>query len=171
MQYPFSRRNLIVLAGSLVLSLFVFVAFAAAADTDAALLQKCKDSKAALLKDLETYVNIDSGSGYEPGLKKFQGLLIQRLKDLGADVKTYEVGKPQAGYNIVATFRGTGKGTILILGHADTVWGPGPGEAAKRPFTIRGDKAFGPGVSDEKGGLVIALYALQLLKEMNFKNF
>jgi glutamate carboxypeptidase len=171
MRFNLSKRSIIVLACTIAFSLLFLVPFATAADMDAALLQKCKDSRAALLKDLETYVNIDTGSGYEPGLKKFQGLLIQRLKDLGADVKTFEVGKPQAGYNIVATFRGTGKGTILILGHADTVWGPGPGEAAKRPFTIRGDRAYGPGVSDEKGGLVVALYALQILKDVNFKDF
>jgi glutamate carboxypeptidase len=38
------------------------------------------------------------------------------------------------------------------------------GEAAKRPFEIRGDQAFGPGVCDMKGGLLVALHALETLK-------
>ena len=88
---------------------------------------------------------------------------------MGAEVKATEVDKPVAGYNIIATFTGTGKGSILLLAHADTVWGVG--EAAKRPFRIEGDKAFGPGVSDDKGGLVLVLYALQLIKDMDYKDF
>jgi glutamate carboxypeptidase len=153
---------------ALALTLFLFTSLAAA-DPNAVLLQKSKDSKEALLKDLETYVNIDTGTGCEEGLKKFQSILIERLKAMGADVKAIEIEKPMAGYNIVATFTGTGKGSILLLAHADTVWNAG--EAAKRPFRIEGDKAFGPGVSDEKGGVVLALYALQLINDMGYQDF
>jgi glutamate carboxypeptidase len=38
------------------------------------------------------------------------------------------------------------------------------GEAARRPFEIRGGQAFGPGVCDMKGGLLVALHALETLK-------
>ncbi|KYZ75794.1 hypothetical protein AXX12_11385 [Anaerosporomusa subterranea] len=134
-----------------------------------ALYEKCVVQKDTLLADLAAFVNIDSGSTYEPGLKKYQGLLIERLKELGAEVEYQEVAKPQAGYNIVATFRGTGKGTALLLAHADTVWAAGTAE--KRPFRIDGDKAYGPGVSDEKGGMTLVLHALSLLKEMNFQDY
>ncbi len=157
-----------IVACTLALTIFLFISLAAAAP-NAVLLQKSKDSKEAIIKDLETFVNIDTGTGYEEGLKKYQGILIERLKAMGAEVKATEVDKPVAGYNIIATFTGTGKGSILLLAHADTVWGVG--EVAKRPFRIEGDKAFGPGVSDDKGGLVLVLYALQLIKDMDYKDF
>lgn len=161
------RQNTI-LAITLVFAAVLLMPTALAAP-DAALQQKVAEQKDALLNDLATFVNIDSGSTYEPGLKKFQGLLVERLKELGAEVETYPVNKPQAGDNIVATFRGTGKGTILILAHADTVWAAGTVE--KRPFSMDDKRAYGPGVSDEKGGIVNGLYALKILKEMGFQDY
>jgi len=41
----------------------------------------------------------------------------------------------------------------LLMGHRDTVFPKG--EVARRPFTIEGTRAHGPGVADMKGGLVI----------------
>ena len=43
------------------------------------------------------------------------------------------------------------------------------GTAKERPFTIRGDRAYGPGVIDMKASQVALLYALKTLKEVNPK--
>src|SRR5699024_9592704 len=37
------------------------------------------------------------------------------------------------------------------------------------PFYIEGNKAFGPGVMDMKGGIVIALYVVKALNELNYE--
>ena len=42
---------------------------------------------------------------------------------------------------------------------------------AARPFRIEGNLAFGPGVSDDKGGIVVALTALKILDDLKFKNY
>ena len=165
---PKSWRKVVCLLLALAFAVTLAVPTAWAAK-DEALYQKAADQKDALLADLATFVNVDSGSTFEPGLKKFQGLLIDRLKELEAEVEVYPVNKPQAGYNIVATFRGTGKGTVLMLAHADTVWAAGTAE--KRPFRMDDKRAYGPGVSDDKSGLVMGLYALSLLKESGFTDF
>lgn len=47
---------------------------------------------------------------------------------------------------------------ILLLGHVDTVFPAGTLD--RRPFTVDGDRATGPGVFDMKAGLVIAFEAL-----------
>ena len=156
---------------SVVVALMLLMVFSPGvlAAPDAALYQKSEEHRAAVLTDLEKFVNIDSGSTLEPGLLKFQGMLIERLKELGAEVEYTAVNKPQAGYNIKATFRGAGKGTVMIVAHADTVFGAGTAE--KRPYTTDGVKAYGPGVSDEKGGLTLALHALTILKEMGFQDY
>jgi len=50
---------------------------------------------------------------------------------------------------------------ILLLGHTDTVWPSG--EITKRPFTIDGERALGPGVFDMKSGILLIMMALQSL--------
>lgn len=168
MRVPRNWWKSLSLVLTVVMLLWTATPAALAAQNDV-LYQRCVEQQDDVLVELETYVNIDSGSTYEAGLKQYQGLLIERLKQLGAEVTYQEVKKPQAGYNIQATFTGTGKGTILILAHADTVYAPGT--AAKRPFKMDDKRAYGPGVSDEKGGLTLALNALQMLKDMNFTDY
>lgn len=121
------------------------------------------------LKFLEQVVNIDSGTGDVDGGRRIAGLLVERLTALGATIETVPAEIPGLPDNTVATFRGTGRGRILMIGHLDTVFDPGT--VAKRPFRIEGDRAMGPGVSDEKGGVVQGLYALQILKELGFRDY
>jgi glutamate carboxypeptidase len=66
-------------------------------------------------------------------------------------------------------FHGTGKAKVLIIAHVDTVYGPGT--VAKRPIRIEGDRMYGPGVGDEKGGVVNAVAALEILHQLGFKDY
>ncbi len=52
-------------------------------------------------------------------------------------------------------------GQILVLGHLDTVYDAGA--LAKMPFRLSGGRAYGPGAFDMKGGLVLALFAVDAL--------
>src|SRR4029077_15495876 len=52
-------------------------------------------------------------------------------------------------------------GQILVLGHLDTVYGLGT--LARMPFRLSRGRAYGPGTFDMKGGLVIALSAVDAL--------
>jgi len=56
---------------------------------------------------------------------------------------------------------------ILLLTHLDTVWAVG--KIKTMPFYVSGDKVFGPGVLDMKGGAVMAISALKALNELNIK--
>jgi glutamate carboxypeptidase len=123
----------------------------------------------AQLQTLEQLVNVDSGTGDVAGGRKVASLLVPRLKALGMDVQTVAAEAPDLPENVVATLKGTGHGRILMIGHIDTVFGPGT--VAQRPFRIVDDRATGPGVSDEKGCVVEGLYALQIVHDVGFKNF
>jgi len=125
--------------------------------------------RSAQLDLLEQVVNVDSGTGDVAGGRKVAGLLVPRLKALDMDVETVAAEAPDLPENIVATLKGTGRGRILMIGHIDTVFGPGT--VAKWPFRIADDRATGPGVSDEKGGVIEGLYALQILHDLGFKDF
>lgn len=57
-------------------------------------------------------------------------------------------------------------GRILVLGHLDTVYEVGT--IRRMPFRVRQGRAFGPGVFDMKGGLVIALFAADALAHVDW---
>lgn len=59
---------------------------------------------------------------------------------------------------------GEGDEQILLVGHYDTVFPAGT--IKKLPFRIEGNKGYGPGIFDMKGGLVAGIYALKAIKEL-----
>ncbi|MER5216918.1 M20 family metallopeptidase [Streptomyces sp. NPDC002838] len=63
-------------------------------------------------------------------------------------------------------YRGTSPATVLMLCHYDTVWPAGT--LAQWPFHVAEDgRASGPGVFDMKCGLMQAVWALRLLRELD----
>lgn len=121
------------------------------------------------LKLLEQLVNIDSGTGDVEGGRKVAAVLVPRLRALGMSVEAVPAEAPGHAENLVARLAGLGAGRILMIGHIDTVFGPGT--AARRPYRADAARAYGPGVGDEKGGVVQGLYALQILRDLGFADF
>jgi glutamate carboxypeptidase len=128
--------------------------------------EAAREGQVALLRAV---VNIDSGTGDAAGGGAVQDIVAARLQALGMTVARAPAEAPGLPDNLVATLDGTGTRRILMIGHIDTVFGPGT--VAKRPFRIEGDRAMGPGVSDEKGGVVEGVVALQILHQTGFKDF
>jgi glutamate carboxypeptidase len=128
--------------------------------------QAARESQLALLQQA---VNIDSGTGDAAGGNKVADLLAPRLKAMGFGIERIAPEAPGLAENTVATLKGTGKTRILLIGHIDTVFGPGT--VAKWSYHTDADKAYGPGVGDEKGGVIEGIYALQILHDLGFKNF
>jgi len=142
----------------------------AAAKPDTALWAAAQAAQPDALDLLKRVVDIDSGTGDRDGAAKVEAVLAERLKALGAEVRTIPTENSSVGDSLTATLNGSGKGRILIIAHADTVFGPGT--VAQRPFALTPDgRAHGPGVGDEKGGDVCAVEALTLLKRLGYKNF
>ena len=154
-----------LLAATLALS---FSLPAYSAEPHKQIQQQAEQYKAQALKLLERLVNIDSGSGYEPGLTQVRDIAVDELKQLGF---TIELVPDKAANNshVVATLKGTGKAKILLMAHMDTVFKEG--SAAERPFHIKDGRAYGPGVMDDKGGIVAGIYALKVLKSQGFKDY
>ena len=144
------------------------VSFAQTAQADSALLQAAQKRKEVLVKDLGALVNFDSGTDDAKGLAQVEALLAQRLKDVGASVEIV-AAPPAAGKMVVGKLQGTGSKNIMLMIHYDTVFGIG--EAAKRPFRIADNKAYGPGVADAKGGALLIVYALDIARERGFKDY
>jgi len=136
---------------------------------DEGLYQAAVSHRDAALELLESLVNIDSGSQDLEGAKRIHAIVAERLKALGMDVRYEPAEAPGLAPNLVATAHGNGKARILIIAHIDTVFGPGT--VARRPYSVEGDRALGPGVGDEKGGVVNAIAALTILHDLGFKHY
>ncbi len=116
----------------------------------------------AYLDDLERLVNIDCGSYTPDGVNEVARWVADFMTDLGADVVAHPDPESRLGDTLIATFNGRpGGARALLIGHMDTVFDPGT--AVERPFRIEDGVAYGPGVTDMKGGLLAGLYALKAI--------
>lgn len=140
-----------------------------AAESNARVLAAAQSARPAELQLLEQVVNVDSGTGDIEGGRKVAGMLTPRLKALGMTVESVPAEAAGLAENTVATLNGRGKTRILMIGHIDTVFEPGT--VQRRPFRTDDQRAYGPGVSDEKGGVIEGLYALQMLHDLGFRDF
>lgn len=117
-----------------------------------------------MLALLEQLVNIDSGSYMVEGVNAVGAVLAQRLAQQGFSIRRRAV--EQRGDMVVAERLDGGRGRLVILGHLDTVWPEGTVKDWSFRMQANG-LATGPGVGDMKGGLVMALHALQVLGEQS----
>ncbi len=131
-----------------------------------AVLEAAQAQVESFLSDLAQLVNCDSGTYSPDGVARVADALQWRCEALGALVERVpgkQHGEHAFGPQVVARWPGAGTGRILLVGHMDTVFPEG--EAARRPFRVADDRAYGPGVMDMKSGLLIGLYAARILRE------
>ncbi len=117
------------------------------------------------VEDLETIVNIDSGSGYSAGIKKIAAFFQERFSKMGWYAQALAFADGDVPCLEAANVDPHAPDTeldFLFLGHMDTVFLEGTTQ--KRPFTIEGKHARGPGVCDMKGGLVAMLHVMETLQ-------
>ena len=115
------------------------------------------------LDELATLVNVDCGSYTKDGVNEVAGWTAAALIALGARVERLADPNGRLGDTVVATLQGSRGGPrALLIGHMDTVFDPGT--ATARPFHIEGGRAYGPGVTDMKSGLLAGLHALAALR-------
>jgi glutamate carboxypeptidase len=106
----------------------------------------------ALLKRL---VETESPSHEKAAVDRVGAIVADECRRLGAQVEIHP--RVTAG-DLVEARWGSGMGGFLLLSHMDTVFPLGT--LGKMPFYVKDGKAFGPGVSDMKGGIVVALTSL-----------
>jgi glutamate carboxypeptidase len=111
---------------------------------------------------LEKLVNQNSGSLNLPGVEAVGRMMRAELEPLGFQVKWIPMAEVGRAGHIVATHKGNGRGKrMLLIGHLDTVFEP---DSPFQRFVRKGDSAEGPGVGDDKGGMVVMVAALRAMK-------
>ncbi len=154
------------LLGLAALSLATTAAIAAPVKPDRKLLAAATAEAPAVTATLEKLVNIETGTGDAEGLAAIANYLETELKARGAVVTRMSPLPGAVGDIIVARFTGTGHKKLLLLSHMDTVYRRGA--LARAPFRVEGNKAYGPGIADDKSGIATILHAIRLLKPSDY---
>jgi glutamate carboxypeptidase len=113
-----------------------------------------------ILDGLRAWVEVESPTTDAAGVNRMMDLAAGAAADLGAWVLRHS-GRDGFGDTVVARFPGArSEPGILVLAHLDTVHPVGT-LATTLPFRREGDRVYGPGVYDMKGGAYCALHALR----------
>lgn len=124
-------------------------------------LQYLCDHQDQMVEDLKRLIEYESPTNHKPSVDRLGAMLAQQLRELGGQVDI--IPKEEVG-DVVRARWGQGDSGILILSHMDTVWDIGT--VAGRPTRIEGDRLYGVGAMDMKGGIVIAFWAIRALREL-----
>jgi glutamate carboxypeptidase len=118
-----------------------------------------KETMLALLAEV---VNMDSGSYDKAGVDAVGARFVRFFEEQGLLATIEPSEKFGNAIHIRLDDKPTNERPIVLMGHRDTVFPKG--EVARRPFRIEGTRAYGPGVSDMKAGLVMNAFVLAAFK-------
>ncbi len=115
---------------------------------------------------LERLVNQNSGTLNLDGVRAVADIVRPELEALGFAVQWIDMAEAGRAGHIIATHVGAGANggrgkRVLLIGHLDTVFEPtSPFQSYRRD----GNRAIGPGVGDDKGGVVVIIQALRAMQ-------
>ncbi|WP_426039003.1 M20/M25/M40 family metallo-hydrolase [Brevundimonas sp. DC300-4] len=109
---------------------------------------------------LERMVNVNSGTLNLAGVTAVGEMIRAELDPLGFEVRWIDMAETGRAGHLIATHDGGGR-NILLIGHLDTVFEP---ESPFQRFVRDGSQATGPGVGDDKGGVVVIIAALRAMQ-------
>lgn len=127
------------------------------------LLSILRGREERMLRLLKQFVECESPSHNKPAVDRMGRIVASEWRRRVARVSVLK--QATRGNHVRAEqWLGGGHpaGQILVLGHLDTVYPLGT--LGKMPYRVKGGAAWGPGAFDMKGGLVLALAAVDALR-------
>ncbi|MFT3762091.1 MAG: M20/M25/M40 family metallo-hydrolase [Pseudoxanthomonas sp.] len=110
---------------------------------------------------LRALVEQNSGTMNFAGVEAVARMLRPEFEALGFEVEWKPMAQANRAGHLIATHAGKPGGKrLLLIGHLDTVFEP---DSPFTGFVRDGDVAKGPGVGDDKGGVVVMLAALRAM--------
>jgi glutamate carboxypeptidase len=116
------------------------------------------------LQVLERMVGINSFTGNPAGVNELARFTAECFEPLGFASLMVPSTNREFGAHLVLTRKGTGSASLALISHLDTVFPPE--EEARNNFHWQreGDRIYGPGTEDIKGGTVMIWLVLQALR-------
>ena len=133
----------------------------------AALIQFLEQQMPAALEMLRRMVEINSFTGNRDGVNQLAGYTAKCFVLLGFTAESVPSVNPAYGHHLVLTRRGKSARSIAMVSHLDTVFPPE--EEARNNFCWlrEGDRIYGPGTHDIKGGTVMMWLALRAFQKQH----
>lgn len=128
-----------------------------------------KSLQGKMVNLLKEIVNLESPSNDRKAVNACSSYVVEEFKKTGA--KVIRLPQKEIGNLYIVEYSASRskekKKQILLLTHIDTVWPVG--KINKMPFYVTENKIFGPGVLDMKSSLVMAIFSLKALNELNIQ--
>ena len=129
------------------------------------ILRAAQSGEANLLQLLRQLVEIESPSDDKAAVDHANDRVTGWVEALGGSIKRHR----QRAFGDVLELRfgpaRSKRSRVLLLGHLDTVWPVGT--LAKMPWREADGKVFGPGILDMKVGVMMALEAIRILRDLD----
>jgi glutamate carboxypeptidase len=125
----------------------------------------------AALEMLRQMVSINSFTGNRDGVNRLSRFTAECFAPLGFTAESVPSTDRKWGDHLVLTRRGRSGRSIALVSHLDTVFPPE--EEARNNFRwqVEGDRIFGPGTHDIKGGTMMMWLLLAVLRSQAPKLF
>jgi glutamate carboxypeptidase len=125
------------------------------------MVQTVHSEQARNVSLLQKLVDQNSGTLNLDGVEEVGRLVRAELEPLGFEVRWLDMRETGRAGHLVATHRGNGRGKrMLLIAHLDTVFEPG---SPFQKFKRQGSRATGPGIGDDKSGMVVIIAALRAM--------
>lgn len=125
-----------------------------------ALRDELREQTPAMVDEITALASIDSGSYDAAGVDRVADGYAALFAARGCTIARRPL--PERGHHLTARLEVGDGPTVLVVGHADTVWPAGT--AATWPVARDGDWLSGPGVGDMKGCVVMAAHAIDVAR-------
>src|SRR5262245_52986623 len=120
-------------------------------------------SSADLLAGIKTWVEIESHTADVAGVNRLMDRAAADYATVGGKIARIPGSHGRGDHLLISAPWGGDAPGILVLCHLDTVHPRGT--LAQLPFRVEGDRAYGPGIYDMKGGAYLAYAAFRTLRE------
>jgi glutamate carboxypeptidase len=141
---------------------------ALAQQKDEKLFAAAQAAQPAVIDTLKELVMMESGSANLGGISRVADFAEARLKSLGARTERIKAADSER-VMVKGVFTGTGKLTALLIAHMDTVYADGI--LTTEPYRLDGNRLYGPGIADDKGGIAVVLHSLALLNQVAWRDY
>jgi len=156
------------IAQLIALALVALTGAVQAQQRDDAVFKAAQAAQPAVIETLQKLVLIESGSANLPGLAKVADYAQSRLTALGAQTERIKASDSER-VMVKGVFKGKGRLKAMLMAHMDTVYPDGI--LASQPYKLDGNRLYGPGIADDKGGIAVILHALGGLKSLGWSDY
>jgi len=118
----------------------------------------------ATLEMLRQMVGINSFTANREGVNRLGRVTAECFAPLGFTAEFVPSANPEFGNHLVLTRRGRSRKSIALVSHLDTVFPPEEETRNNFHWQPEGDRIFGPGTQDIKGGTAMMWLVLSALR-------